>query len=262
MTASEEELAVAFDHCEGVAVISLTRPEKRNALRPADCQRLGDLVRKCEKDPAVRAIILTGAGGYFSAGADLRWNLGQTEGTLLPIVHRTVVDTYRCVKPVLAAVEGCCVGAGWALALACDLVVAGASAYFEPPFVSRGLVPDVGMAWFLAERLSRHEIARLLWFEGRLDAGQAVEYGLVFEVTEDGAALARARELALRLAASPARTVAVAKAMVRNSYGASLETVLDGEFGYLAYNKADDEVSKRRQEFVDRLGQARPGAST
>ncbi|MDQ2810849.1 MAG: enoyl-CoA hydratase/isomerase family protein [Actinomycetota bacterium] len=249
-----EEPAVAFELADGTAVISLTRPEKRNALRPADCQRLGDLIRQCGQDPAVRAVILTGAGGYFSAGADLRWNAGRTEGTLLPIMHRTVIDTYRCTKPVLAAVEGCCVGAAWAVVLACDLIVAGAGAYFEPPFVSRGLVPDAGVAWFLEQRLGRYETARLLWFDGRLDAGQAAARGLVTDVTENGGALARARELVSRLAASPARTVTVSKAIVRNGAGASLESVLEAEFGHLAYNKADKEVSQRRDDFVARLG--------
>jgi 2-(1,2-epoxy-1,2-dihydrophenyl)acetyl-CoA isomerase len=249
-----DEPAVAFELAGGVAVISLTRPEKRNAMRPADCQRLGELVRQCGQDPAVRAVILTGAGGYFSAGADLRWNAGRTEGTLLPIMHRTVIDTYRCPKPVLAAVEGCCVGAAWAVALACDLVVAGAGAYFEPPFVSRGLVPDAGVAWFLEQRLGRYQTARLLWFDGRLDAGQAAAQGLVTDVAEDGAALTRARELATRLAASPARTVSVSKAIVRNGIDASLESVLDAEFGHIAYNKADQEVSQRREDFVARLG--------
>ncbi|HWG16122.1 MAG TPA: enoyl-CoA hydratase/isomerase family protein [Streptosporangiaceae bacterium] len=252
-----DEPAVDFELGGGIAVISLTRPEKRNAMRPADCQRIGDLVRQCSQDPAVRAVILTGAGGYFSAGADLRWNAGRTEGTLLPIMHRTVIDTYRCTKPVLAAVEGCCVGAAWAVALACDLVVAGAGAYFEPPFVSRGLVPDAGVAWFLEQRLGRFQTARLLWFDGRLDAGQAAALGLVTDIAEDGAALSRARELAARLAASPARTVSVSKAIVRNGIGASLESVLDAEFGHIAYNKADEEVSQRREDFVARLGRGR-----
>ena len=173
-------------------------------------------------------------------------------------MHRTVIDTYRCTKPVLAAVEGCCVGAAWAVALACDLVVAGAGAYFEPPFVSRGLVPDAGVAWFLEQRLGRYQTARLLWFDGRLDAGQAAAHGLVTDVIEDGAALTRARELATRLAASPARTVSVSKAIVRNGIGASLESVLDAEHVHVAHNAADDEVRQSRSSFVAHLGRHAP----
>jgi 2-(1,2-epoxy-1,2-dihydrophenyl)acetyl-CoA isomerase len=250
-----DESAVSFEVSDGgIAVIGLTRPEKRNAMRPADCQRIGDLVRQCGTDPQVRAVILTGHGGYFSAGADLRWNAGHTEGILLPVMHRTVLDTYRCPKPVLAAVEGCCVGAGWAIALACDVVVAAASTYFEPPFVSRGLVPDAGIAWFLEQRLGRYETARLLWFDGRLDASQAAARRLVTDIAADGAALDRARELAVHLSASPARTVAVAKTVLRNSHGASLEAALDAEPGHIAYNKADEEVDRRRAGFVAGLG--------
>jgi 2-(1,2-epoxy-1,2-dihydrophenyl)acetyl-CoA isomerase len=250
----QDDPAVSCESEAGIAVIGLTRPEKRNAMRPVDCQRIGDFVRQCGRDPEVRAIVLTGHGGYFSAGADLRWNAGNTSGTLLPIVHRTVLDTYRCPKPVLAAVAGCCVGAGWALALACDVVVAEADAYFEPPFTSRGLIPDAGIAWFLQQHLGRYETARLLWFDGRMDAGQAAARGLVTEVAGPGAALARACELATCLAGEPARTVAIAKTVLRNSLDVPLEAVLDAEHGHVAYNQADDEVSGRRSSFVASLG--------
>jgi len=253
-TNGEAAPAVSCESGAGVAVIGLTRPEKRNAMRPVDCQRIGDLIRQFGQDPGIRAIILTGHGGYFSAGADLRWNAGNTSGTLLPVMHRTVLDTYRCPKPVFAAVAGCCVGAGWALALACDVVVAEADAYFEPPFTSRGLIPDAGIAWFLQQRLGRYETARLLWFDGRMDADQAAARGLVTEVTESGGALTRARELAARLAAEPARTVAVAKTVLRNSLSVPLEAALDAENGHVAYNQADDEVRGRRSSFVAGLG--------
>jgi 2-(1,2-epoxy-1,2-dihydrophenyl)acetyl-CoA isomerase len=249
-----DEPAVAFEAADGVAVISITRPAKRNALRPVDWQRIGDLVRQCAQDPAVRAIVLTGQGGSFSAGFDLRWNEDNRAGSGLRTVHRTVLDTYRCPKPVIAAVEGCCVGAGWALALACDLVVAGQAAYFEPPFVSRGLVPDAGIGWFLDQCLGRYETTRLLWLDGRLTAAQAVVKGLVNEVTEDQGALPLARELAARLAAHPARTVAVAKTTLRQVHGASLEAALDAEHAHVAFNAEGQEVHEVRAAFVAGLG--------
>lgn len=254
MTGNDKPAVAYESNGDGVAVIGLTRPEKRNAIRPVDCRRIGELVRQCGQDPKVRAIILTGHGGYFSAGADLRWNSGDTAPALLPIMHQTILDTYRCAKPVLAAVEGCCVGAGWALALACDVVVAAEGAYFEPPFVSRGLIPDAGIAWFLDQRLGRYKTARLLWFDGRLDAGQGAAHGLVTDVAPDGGALALAQELAARLSAEPARTVTVAKTVLRNSQGATLEAVLDAEYGHIAYNQADEEVSSQRTGFVAQLG--------
>lgn len=255
-TATSDEPAVAFerDGDSGVAVIGITRPGKRNALRPIEWDRIGELIRQCAQDSSVRAVVITGHGGAFSTGFDLHWNEGNRSGSGLPVVHRTVLDTYRCPKPVLAAVEGCCVGAGWALALACDLVVAGQDAFFEPPFVSRGLVPDAGIAWFLQQRLGRYETAQLLWFGGRLTADQAAAKGLVTEVTENLAALQRARELAARLAAHPARSVAVAKATLRHAHGASLETALDAEHVYVAHNAADDEVRQARSSFVADLG--------
>lgn len=256
MTAeSSAEPAVALETGEGVAIISITRPGKRNALRPVDWQRIGDLIGQCTRDQAVRAIILTGQGGSFSAGFDLRWNEGNRPGSGLRTVHRAVLDTYRCPKPVIAAVEGCCVGAGWALALACDLVVAGQEAFFEPPFVSRGLVPDAGIAWFLEQCLGRYETTRLLWLDGRLAAVQAAALGLVTEITENQAALPRARELAATVAGHPARSVSVAKTTLRHVHNASLEAALDTEHAHVAYNAADEEVSGVRGAFVTGLGQ-------
>jgi 2-(1,2-epoxy-1,2-dihydrophenyl)acetyl-CoA isomerase len=247
--------AVARESGGGVAVISITRPAKRNALRPVDWQRVGDLIGECTRDEGVRAVILTGQGGSFSAGFDLRWNENNRPGSGLRTVHRAVLDTYRCPKPVIAAVDGCCVGAGWALALACDLVVASPGAYFEPPFTSRGLVPDAGIAWFLEQCLGRYETTRMLWLDGRLTAGQAAARGLVTEVTDDQAALPRARELAATVAGHPMRSVSVAKTTLRHVLGTSLEAALDSEHAQVAYNAADEEVSQIRGAFVTNLGQ-------
>jgi 2-(1,2-epoxy-1,2-dihydrophenyl)acetyl-CoA isomerase len=256
--ASGDEAAVSFERDGGAAVIAFTRPAKRNALRPVEWERIGDLIRQCALDPAVRAVVLTGSGGAFSAGFDLRSNEGGRAGSSLPVVHRTILDAYRCPKPVLAAVEGCCIGAAWALALACDLVIAGRDAFFEPPFASRGLVPDAGIAWFLDQALGRYETTRLLWLDGRLTASEAAEKGLVTELTENAEATARAREVAARLAAHPAHSLAAAKATLRHAHGASLETALDAEHAIVARNSADDEVRRTRSAFLVGLGRHDP----
>jgi len=109
-TATSDEPAVAFerDGDSGVAVIGITRPGKRNALRLIEWDRIGELIRQCAQDSSVRAVVITGHGGAFSAGFDLHWNESNRSGSGLPVVLRTVLDTYRCPKPVLAAVEGCC----------------------------------------------------------------------------------------------------------------------------------------------------------
>jgi 2-(1,2-epoxy-1,2-dihydrophenyl)acetyl-CoA isomerase len=253
MAASSAAAAIAFELADGVAVISIARPEKRNALRVPEWQRIGGLIRQTAQDPAVRAVIITGQGGAFSAGFDLRSNDGKA-GSSLPAVHRTILDVYRCPKPVLAAVEGCCIGAAWALALACDLVVAGRDAFFEPPFASRGLVPDAGIAWFLEQSLGRYETARLLWLDGRLTASQAAAKGLVTEITGNLGALPGARALATRLAACPACSIAVSKIVLRNVHDASLETALDAEHVHVPHNAADAEVRETRSAFMAGLG--------
>jgi len=251
-----DEPAITFERVggPGIAVIGFARPDKRNALRPMEWERVGQLIRQCRQDSSVRSVVITGQGGSFSAGFDLHWNESNSAGSALPVVHRTILDIYRCPKPVLAAVEGCCVGAGWALALACDLVVAGQDAFFEPPFVARGLVPDAGIAWFLQQRLGHYETARLLWLDGRLTANQAADKGLVTETTENLAALHRASELAGTLAAHPSRSLAVAKATLRHAQTTSLETALDAELVHVVYNAADGEVRQSRSSFVAGLG--------
>jgi enoyl-CoA hydratase/carnithine racemase len=250
-----DEPAVAFEADGGIAVICMNRPEKRNALRPVEWERIGELIGQCVQDTSVRAVIITGRGGAFSAGFDLRWSEGNQAGSGLRIVHRAILDVYRCPKPVLAAVEGCCVGAGWALALACDLVVASQEAYFEPPFASRGLVPDAGIAWFPEQCLGRYETTRLLWLDGRLTAAEAAAKGLVTEIAAEHAALQCARELASRLATSPARSLALAKAALGHAHEASLEGALDAEHAHVAYNAAGEEVRETRSGFMAGLGQ-------
>jgi 2-(1,2-epoxy-1,2-dihydrophenyl)acetyl-CoA isomerase len=254
-----EEPAVSFETAEGgIAIIGLTRPEKRNAMRQAEWQRIGDLIRACIGDVAVRSIILTGHGGYFSAGADLR--LRATNSSRPSALHSTLLEIYHCPKPVIAAVEDCCIGAGWALALACDVVVAGSTAYFQPPFVSRGLIPDAGISWFLEQRLGRYEVARLLWFEGRLDADEAAAHGLVTHVTDTGAALSLAHKLAAQLSTAPARTVAISKSIMRcSSYHSSLESVLEAEYDRISSNAQDQEAIDSRSRFVGALGQTAVG---
>lgn len=252
---SPEEPAVSLETDDGgVAIIGLTRPEKRNALRPFDWERIGEHVRACGQDPQVRAIVLTGHGGYFSAGADLRWTGRNLSWPTSDVMHRTILDTYNCPKPILAAVEGCCIGPGWALALACDILVAACTAYFQPPFASHGLIPDAGIAWFLQRRLGYYEAVKLFWFEGRLDCRQAAALGLVTDVTDAGAALSRARDLAAQLSASPARTVAAGKTVMRISCSANLDSVLDAEHDLIASNRLDEEAISSRSRFVATLG--------
>jgi enoyl-CoA hydratase/carnithine racemase len=238
----------------GVVTIRLDRPDKHNALRPVDWAAIGEAVVAAGRNPAARAILIAGAGDHFSAGFDLKSAPAPGEPPTVRGVNRTVLEIYRSPKPVVAAVEGCCIGASWSLALACDMLVAGETAFFQPPLASRGLVFDAGIAWFLAQRLSRFEIARLYTLDLRLTAPAALAAGLVGEVVPAGAAVARGQALAERLAALPAMTLAIAKAALQRSIDGSLESVLAEEEIAVSLNGGDAEAQAVRHGFVARLG--------
>lgn len=140
------EPEVLFDRPRpGVAVLTLNRPGARNSLGWQTWHQLGEAIDEVAADDNCRAVVLTGAGGTFSAGGDVKTSPARGAGLGAPaarlLVGQRVLDTLlKLPKPVLAAVEGPAVGAGWSLALACDLVVAARDAVFAAPFVARGLV--------------------------------------------------------------------------------------------------------------------------
>jgi enoyl-CoA hydratase/carnithine racemase len=257
VTASPDAAAIVVSRSGGCVTIEIARPAKRNALRPAEWTALTQALVEIGQEPAARAVVLTGQGGNFSGGFDLRATAAPGAPSTLPAVHRAILEMHRLPKPTIAAVEGACVGAGWALALACDLVVAAEGAYFQPPYASRGLMPDAGIAWFLGQSLGRQEINRLLFLDGRYEAREAASRGLVSEVVPDGDALARSLELAERLADLPGATVAVAKAASRRASASSLEAALEGEEFEVALNSAHPDTMVARDRFMAWLGAGR-----
>jgi 2-(1,2-epoxy-1,2-dihydrophenyl)acetyl-CoA isomerase len=169
-------------------------------------------------DDGVRAVVITGAGRAFSAGADLKAGFDATPaghpdvGTALrERYHPIIAGLRRMPKPVVAAVNGPAVGIGCSLALACDLVVARESAYFLLAFVNIGLVPDGGSSLLVPERVGLARAAEMAMLGERIGARQALEWGLINRVTADDELDATVDALAARLAAGPTRAYAGAK---------------------------------------------------
>ncbi len=233
---SEGYETVAYDVADGVATITLNRPEGLNAWD----ERLGfDLLAALAaagEDAAVRAVVLTGAGRGFCSGADLRGGFSLTpEGK--PDLYARLRDAYNPVilgvrdlaKPVVAAVNGGAVGVGASLALACDLIVAGESAYFLLAFANIGLSIDGGASELLAGRIGFTRAAELALLAGRLPAGQALAWGLVNTVVPDGELLQTAATMAAKLAAGPPGAYAAIKSLLNDSCFARLEDALERE---------------------------------
>ena len=217
-------LAVA----DGVASVTLNRPDSLNALN-ADMRR--DLLAAFKaygRDDAVRAVILTGEGRGFCSGADLRG--GAAERQFRAVVEREYNPLIRAIrdlpKPVIAAVNGVAAGAGVSLALACDLVYASEDARFIQAFIRIGLVPDTGSTRVLVRALGRHRAAQLIFTGESLPAAEALAGGLVNGVYPAADLQAAAREVAARLAASPTRAIAYAKRLINAAEDADLDTSL------------------------------------
>jgi 2-(1,2-epoxy-1,2-dihydrophenyl)acetyl-CoA isomerase len=201
---------IRYELADGLARVELNRPEALNAWTPDLGRELLDAVGRASADPEVRAILMTGAGRAFSSGADLKVPRELTpEGApdltsrLREIYNPIVLAVRGAPKPVVAAVNGPAAGLGFALALACDLIVATESAYFLLPFVNLGLIPDAGATYLLATRIGSSRAAQLAMLGERLPAARAFEWGLVNAVYPDDEFRASADDLACKLAAGP-----------------------------------------------------------
>jgi 2-(1,2-epoxy-1,2-dihydrophenyl)acetyl-CoA isomerase len=242
---------------DGIAVVTLDRPEVRNAMDRAAWEALALAVEECDRDD-VRAVVLTGGDRWFSAGGDVSSMGQETDGGVaapaarLRIAHRAVRALTRSRVPVVASVEGFAIGAGWGLVLACDLVVASREAFFAAPFNQRGLVADAGLAWALSRHLGHQRAAELLLFGEPLPAPRAHELGLVNRLTEPGRAGEQALALAARLAAGAADAVRLTKGLLGRAPTSSLDAFLDDEYVHVALNGHGPDVAEGRQAFLDK----------
>jgi 2-(1,2-epoxy-1,2-dihydrophenyl)acetyl-CoA isomerase len=222
----------------GVARIELNRPEALNAWNAQLGTDLLAALDDAASDPEVRAVVLTGAGRAFSSGADLRdISGGHTTADGRPDVYRTLTERYHPImhavrempKPVIASVNGPAVGIGCSLALCCDLILAGESAYFLLAFVNIGLVPDGGSSLFLPTRIGMARATELSMLGERLPAPRALEWGLINRVVPDERLGEETGALAARLAAGPTRSYAGTKRQLNNWLYARMEEQLELE---------------------------------
>lgn len=234
---TEQAPRVLLDVADEVATITLNRPESLNALDSRTLSELGRAVRRCRADKAVRAVVLTGAGRAFCAGADVKeWAAGEQPGEgddvsedWVTMAHRLLAHLYRLPKPVVAAVNGVAVGAGLDLALSADFRVASEGARFGSVYIRIGIPPDVG-ASFLLPRIVGVTKAKELIYTGRIvDSGEALSCGLVSELVPAEAVLPRALELAGELAAGPTVAIGLAKENIQEHEYLTVEQALQSE---------------------------------
>ncbi|WAZ22410.1 enoyl-CoA hydratase-related protein [Streptomyces cinnabarinus] len=242
-----------------VCRITLNRPEALNALTPDQRERLIDLLAEASGDAAVRAVVLTGTGRGFCAGADLRTGsaakkpaAGDVARTVRLGAQRLIAAVLDCEKPVIAAVNGTAAGLGAHLALACDLVLAAESARFIEVFVRRGLVPDGGGAYLLPRLIGPQRAKELMFFGDALSAAEAERLGLVNRVVPDEALAKTALEWAERLAGGPTRALALTKQLVNASLDSDRATAFAAEAAAQEINMTTEDAREGVASFVER----------
>ena len=213
-----------------VQTITLNRPDKLNAFTRSLHEELQAALEKA-RDPAVRAVVITGAGRGFSAGQDLGafGESGDIPTLLRATYHVNVLAIRSLEKPVIAAVNGVCAGAGLSLASACDIRLASDAAFFVPGFVGIGLIPDSGGTYFLQRLLGTARAFEWMTSNRRLTAEEAQAWGLVSEVFEADSFTAQVAERAAALAAAPTRSIALTKRLYDEASTSTLEQQLERE---------------------------------
>lgn len=233
---------MAYEHItwveeDGVAVLTINRPERLNSLNTDVIREMIDAVDKIRDGiSSARCLVLTGAGRGFSSGADLgAGGAGGSGGGGGPIDAGKVLETHFNVLlerlfalpvPFVTAVNGPAAGAGCSYALAGDIIVAAKSAYFLQAFVNIGLVPDVGSTWMLPRMVGRARATRMMMLGERIPAAQAYEWGMVSELVEDADLLPRTMEIAKKLAAGPTKALTLIRTGIRDCMDKTLTEAL------------------------------------
>jgi len=228
---------ILYEVRDSIAAITFNRPDARNALLPEMNDRLPALVDQAEADPAVRVIVLTGAGAAFSAGADLKMvgrpdRLGRSAlvGRERALHGAAVVERLlRREKPMLAAVNGVAAGMACSFVLACDFALAAATARFAFSFVKIGFVPDSACSWLLPRRVGLANAQRLCLTAEPVGAADALRLGLVTEVVPAAELAARARAVAASIAAQAPHAVRMARGLLDRASISGLREAIEAE---------------------------------
>lgn len=218
-----------------VLILTISDPDSRNSLSEAVITAGIEALSTAESDDEIRAIVLRGAGSHFCAGGNLQGLIARrqagppAQARMLELLHQWVEALRACPKPVVAAVEGAAAGAGFSLALACDLIVASEEARFILSYAKLGLTPDGGASWHLSRALPRAAVQQMLWLAEPVTARQLHQWGVVQAVCAPGQALVEALSLGDRLAAMAPNAVAGAKELLNDAAGNSLAQQLAAE---------------------------------
>ncbi|MGE0724679.1 MAG: enoyl-CoA hydratase-related protein [Alphaproteobacteria bacterium] len=247
---------------DAVAHVTLNRPAVLNALDAPMAALLVETLERIEHDPAIRAVVLKGAGPGFMAGGDVKLfatladrpasERRQRIAGLIHAFHPAVVAMRRMPQPVIAQVHGVAAGAGMSLMAAADLAIAGASATFTLAYSRIGTSPDGGSTWFLPRLVGQRRAMELALLSERFDAARAEAIGLVNRVVPDDRLEAETAAMAAKLAAGPSAAFAATKRLIHRSLEASFEGQLQAELESFATLTMTDDFAEGTRAFAEK----------
>lgn len=225
-----EQLVITKEN--GICTVKFNRPEVRNPLTLEMREELKNFLIQVQDDEEVKVVVLTGEGKAFSAGGDLSAlkDIDAVAGRRrLQAGHDLIHSILNLEKPVIAAINGAAAGAGFSVALACDLIVAGRSSFFIQSFVKVGLIPDLGSIHFLPRLIGRQRALELMLLGERVSAEQAQQLGIVNRVVEDEDLMKEVYTLATQIAEGPGMAMGLTKKLTNRSVLAELTQALELE---------------------------------
>lgn len=255
---------ILFDRADGIARITINRPDDSNPIDVPMLKTLMDCVIECDEDPSVRAVLIIGRGNFFSSGGDLKFFTENADrvGHLLKegttYLHAAQSRLARMHAPSVVAVNGMAAGGGASLAFCGDIVLAAESAKFTMAYTAAGLSPDGGSTYYLPRLIGLRRTQELFLTNRVFTAAEAFDWGLVTRVVPDGDLMSEAETLARQFADGPTGAYSSLKQLLADSFNNSIETQLELETRHIAANGASPDgregvaafVAKRKPTFT------------
>ena len=247
-----------FQVDESLARVTLNRPKAMNSMNIQMAQELMQAMLRCDRDPQIRAVLITGSGSVFSAGGDVRSfsdagdRLSSALREMSTYLHVSVSRMAGMDPPVVAAVNGVAAGAGMSLAVAADLVLAAESARFLVAYTQIGLAPDGSSSYFLPRLIGLRRTQELMFTNRMLSAAEAHAMGLVTRVVPDADLAAESEKLARSLAAGPTQAFGTVKRLLLASYSEGLESQMERESRAISDMARTEDAREGIQAFLEK----------